>query len=112
MFVRLGLAFLTYVTNVEVDVHMITVDGVNLHGFRRRLLHSVAFNEFFLMAAACVRRPFAQVLRNSISGHPPPTGCDMRTVSLQSLVDYHSSVLGNFAPFLDFAWKNCIVLQP
>ena len=34
MFVRLGLAFLTYVTNVEVDVHMITGDGVNLHGFR------------------------------------------------------------------------------
>ena len=56
---------------------MITGDGVNLHGFRRRLLHSVAFNEFFLMAAACVRRPFAQVLRNSISGHPPPTGCDI-----------------------------------
>lgn len=64
-------------TNVEVDVHMITGDGVNLHGFRRRLLHSVAFNEFFLMAAACVRRPFAQVLRNSISGHPPSTGCDI-----------------------------------
>ena len=81
-------------TNVEVDVHMITGDGVNLHGFRRR---SAAMS--------------GERIARHLSGWAL-TGCDMRTVSLQSLVDYHSSVLGNFAPFLDFAWKNCIVLQP
>ena len=31
------------------------------------------------MSAAVGRRPFAQVLRNSLSGHPPPIGCDTWT---------------------------------
>ena len=31
------------------------------------------------MEAVVGRRPFAQVLRNSLSGHPPPTGCDTLT---------------------------------
>ena len=31
------------------------------------------------MSATVGRRPFAQVLRNSLSGHPPPTGCDTLT---------------------------------
>ena len=30
------------------------------------------------MVAGVVRRPLAQVLRNSLSGHPPPTGCDTK----------------------------------
>ena len=40
------------------------------------------------MDAGDGRRPFAQVLRNSLSGHPPSTGCDIRNaVPAEEYVD-------------------------
>ena len=48
---------------------------------RRQLLHSVADNGLFHMDAACGRRPLAQVLRNSLSGHPPLSSTTRDTIT-------------------------------
>ena len=47
---------------------------------RRQLLHSVADNGLFHMGAACGRRPLAQVLRNSLPGHPPLSATKRDTI--------------------------------
>ena len=48
---------------------------------RRQLLHSVADAGLFHMHAACGRRPLAQVLRNSLPGHPPPSATTRDTIT-------------------------------
>ena len=48
---------------------------------RRQLLHSVADNGLFYMDAACGRCPLAQVLRNSLPGHPPLSATKRDTIT-------------------------------
>ena len=47
---------------------------------RRQLLHSVNGKEFFHMVAGDGRRPLAQVLRNSLPGHPPLSATKRDTI--------------------------------
>ena len=47
---------------------------------RRQLLHSVNGKGFFHMDAACDRHPLAQVLRNSLPGHPPLSATKRDTI--------------------------------
>ena len=48
-----------------------------------------------VVAAGVGRRPFAQVLRNSLSGHPPPIG--LRDIfRFTPVVGYRVIVMGRF----------------
>ena len=47
---------------------------------RRQLLHSVNGKEFFHMVAGDGRCPLAQVLRNSLPGHPPLSATKRDTI--------------------------------
>ena len=49
------------------------------------------------MVAGVGRCPLAQVLRNSLAGHPPPTGCDtLSRVRIPDAVMLHVVVLGRY----------------
>ena len=48
---------------------------------RRQLLHSVNGKEFFHMVAGDGRCPLAQVLRNSLPGHPPLSATKRDTIT-------------------------------